>query len=123
MRQDPNERRERLIRILMLRGRAPIAELAKELEVCERTVMRDIDLLSTSKPIFSLPGKGGGVFLIDTYSIYPHALQKKEACLLEKIISEAEESSGCSLDASEIKILKDILAFYSAKRNMKGKRK
>ena len=123
MRLNSNERRERLVRILMLRGRAPIGQLAQELEVSERTVMRDIDILSTSRPIFSIPGKGGGVFLIDTYSIYPHALQESEASLLKKIISEAEESSICSLNTAEIKILKDILAFYSAKRNLKGKRK
>ena len=123
MRLNTNERRERLIRILMLRGRAPVKELARELEVSERTVMRDIDLLSTSRPIFALPGKGGGVFLIDTYSIYPHALQESEAALLKKIISEAEEGSLSALSSEEIKILKEILTFYSAKRNTKGKRK
>lgn len=123
MRHTPDERRERLIRILMLRGKASLAELANELEVSERTVMRDVDLMSTSRPIFSLPGKGGGIFLVDTYSIYPHALQKSEAALLQKIISEAEQTSVCRLEYPEIKILKDILEFYSSKRNMKGKRK
>ena len=107
----------------MQRGRTPIKELSTSLEVSERTVMRDIDLLSTSRPIFSLPGKGGGVFLIDTYALYPPALLESEASLLQKIISEAEISSSCSLTPAEIETLRDILAFYSAKRNMKGKRK
>ena len=42
------ERREKLIRTLVLRGHTTVSELAMELEVSERTILRDIEKLSTS---------------------------------------------------------------------------
>ena len=45
------ERRERILRLLMLREKWTMRELAQELGVAERTVIRDIGALSLSKPI------------------------------------------------------------------------
>jgi len=42
------ERREKLIRTLVLRGQATVSELAMELEVSERSILRDIETLSIS---------------------------------------------------------------------------
>ena len=42
------ERREKLIRTLVLRGHATVSELAMEFEVSERTILRDIEKLSIS---------------------------------------------------------------------------
>lgn len=116
------ERRERLIRILMLRGKTSIKTLAGELEVSERTVMRDIDVLSTSRPISTLPGKGGGVFITDTYEINRPRLQEYEITLLKKIISEIELKTSCSLSSSEVQALKDMLTSYTTPQNTKGKK-
>ena len=62
-----NDRRERLIRILMLHGKRTVKELSEELGVSVRTIMRDIDILSTSKPLYTVSGRNGGVSLLDTY--------------------------------------------------------
>ena len=40
------ERREKLIRTLVLRGHTTVSELAMEFEVSERTILRDIEALS-----------------------------------------------------------------------------
>ena len=53
------ERREKLIRTLVLRGHATVSELAMEFEVSERTILRDIETLSTSTPIYTVSGRGG----------------------------------------------------------------
>jgi predicted DNA-binding transcriptional regulator YafY len=47
--------------VLQARGRVTAADLARELEVSERTARRDLEALAMSGvPVYSLPGRGGG---------------------------------------------------------------
>lgn len=64
-------RADRLLSILLLlqrRRRVTARELAKRLEVSERTILRDMDALSGSGiPVIAERGKGGGWALLDDY--------------------------------------------------------
>lgn len=64
-------RADRLLSELMLlqvRGKMSAAELAREMEVTERTIYRDMVALSVSGiPIYAEQGAGGGYQLIDGY--------------------------------------------------------
>ena len=64
-------RADRLIAELMLiqaRGRMTARELAREVEVTERTIYRDIEALSISGvPIYTQRGPGGGISLVESY--------------------------------------------------------
>ncbi len=64
-------RADRLLSILLLlqnRGKMTTKELAKELEVTERTIHRDMEALSaTGIPIIAVRGKSGGWKLLDQY--------------------------------------------------------
>lgn len=64
-------RADRLLSMLMLlqaKGRMTARELAQELEVSERTIYRDVMALGTSGvPIYTEPGPGGGISLLDHY--------------------------------------------------------
>ncbi len=59
----------RLVTLLLLlerRGRLTAAELAAELEVSERTVLRDVEELSgAGVPVFAIRGPGGGYELLE----------------------------------------------------------
>lgn len=54
--------------LLQARGRMTAPKLARELEVSERTIYRDIDALSAAgAPIYGEAGPGGGYALLDSY--------------------------------------------------------
>ena len=75
-------RADRLLSILLLlqtHGRMPAGKLAKELEVSERTIYRDIDALNTAGiPVYGEPGPDGGYSLLDNYRTRLTGLTDKE---------------------------------------------
>jgi predicted DNA-binding transcriptional regulator YafY len=64
-------RADRLLSILLLlqaRGQMTARELARELQVSERTIYRDIDALSfAGVPVYGESGPGGGYGLVDSF--------------------------------------------------------
>lgn len=64
-------RAERLLQEMMLlqaRGQMAARELAAELRVTVRTIYRDMEALEAAGvPLYSVPGRGGGYGLVDSY--------------------------------------------------------
>ncbi len=116
------ERRERIIRILMLNGKRTVKELSEELGVSVRTIMRDIDILSTSKPIYTISGRNGGVYLLDTYDANRVYFKEEEMSIISKIISESENHKSYILSKLDTELLKEMLVFYSKPKYERGKR-
>jgi len=58
-----------LVSLLQARGRLSTAELAAELEVSPRTVLRDLEALSTAGiPVYATRGRNGGFALLDGFA-------------------------------------------------------
>jgi predicted DNA-binding transcriptional regulator YafY len=57
-----------LLLLLQNGGRLTAGDLARRLEVSERTVLRDLDRLgSAGVPVYAVRGRGGGFEMLDTF--------------------------------------------------------
>lgn len=65
--------------ILLDRGNVTATELAAEFGVSVRTIYRDLDVLSANGvPVYATQGKGGGISLMDHYSLDKSLLSDEE---------------------------------------------
>ena len=82
------ERRLSLLFFLMRNGSCTISVLASIFDVSERTIRRDIDLLSRYSPIYTKIVIGGGVFM---YSGYRNELFRYLSLDEEDVLKKAKE--------------------------------
>ena len=67
--QGTAERRSEIMKLLCRRRSETIRNLAFEFEVSERTIRRDIEILSLNEPIYTQVGRyGGGVYVEEGYA-------------------------------------------------------
>jgi len=83
LRKNQNMRADRLLRLLMLlqrHRRVTAAWLADELEVSERTVLRDMEALSAAGvPVYTERGRHGGCVLLDDFTTEATGITPAEA--------------------------------------------
>ncbi|CAM3485707.1 YafY family protein [Occultella aeris] len=92
-------RADRLMHLLMLlqrHRRAKASWLAEQLEVSERTVLRDMDALSAAGvPVYTEQGRGGGCVLMDGFTTSASGLTPAEAqALFAWTAREASDQLG-----------------------------
>lgn len=106
------ERRAAIMKVLCRRRHETIHNLAAEFGVSTRTIQRDIEVLSCSEPIFTQQGKyGGGVYVMDGYSVERMYMADREIALLEKLSAAARQHAGL-LSAEEKDLLSDLILQY-----------
>ena len=118
---ETDERREELLRLLCRRRHETIKNLASEFGVSERTIRRDVEVLSLTKPLDTQAGRyGGGVYIMDGYSMDRMYMKEGELAVLQKISCIVKEKD-CLLTEEEKKILDSIIWDYSEQRLSKRK--
>ena len=107
------ERRREIMKILCRRRHETMSNLASELGVSIRTIQRDIDILSTTEPIYTKTGKyAGGVYVVEGYSMDRMYMTDTELNVLKKLyISSYNNISLITKD--EKKILEGLISQYS----------
>ncbi len=106
------ERRYEIMKLLCRRRHETICNLAAEFGVSTRTIQRDIEILSTTEPIFTQPGKYGGIYVVEGYSIDRMYMTKAELDVLQKLYIAADENAKL-LTNDEKALLSFIISQYS----------
>lgn len=120
----PAERRKELLKVLCRRRFEQIFKLAMEFGVSERTIRRDIEVLSLTEPIYTQAGRyGGGVYVVDGYSINQLYATESEILVLKKLYSIAKNQEVCILSQNELNTLNNILENFSKPKNNRKKEK
>ena len=116
-----DERRRKIIKILCLRGHETITNLADELGVSERTILRDICALSDKEPIYTQTGRySGGVYIMPEY--YPSSFYFKETelKLLSRVVIILESYIEDERIVEVLIPLKELIATYTKPKYKEG---
>ena len=85
------ERRQLILDLLCQRRRETISNLAAELGVSERTIRRDVEMLTLRYPIETVCGRyGGGVRMADWYHRDRRRLTLRQAALLRRLAADLQ---------------------------------
>ena len=107
------ERRRELLKILCRRRHETMKNLASEFGVSQRTIQRDIELLSCSEPIYTQPGKyGGGVYVVEGYTMDRMYMTDAEIGVLQKIYLSSDRKMP-PLTPEDKSLLRSIISQYS----------
>jgi len=107
------ERRYEILKILCRRRYDTIHNLASEFGVSMRTIQRDIEVLSGTEPVYTQFGKyGGGVYVVDGYSMDRMYMKDSELDVLEKLYIAADKTENLLTD-DEKNVLKMLISQYS----------
>lgn len=113
----PVERHMKILKIICQRRFERIENLSFELGVSERTIRRDIELLSLDHAIYTKKGKYGGIFALDTFKLDRVYMEEKEIEVLKKVASTMQDNTTLSDD--EKNILNNIILDYTRPQKQK----
>ena len=115
-----SERRVEIIRKLSVRRYDTIYNLANEFGVSERTIRRDILVLSLTEPIYTQSGRyGGGVYMIDNYSFNHLMLSESEFELINNIYNKIKRAKNSQFTDEEILQLQYFIKKHYTPKNRK----
>ncbi len=111
---ETSERRAAILKLLCRRRHDTIKNLAFEFGVSERTIRRDVEVLSYREPVYTQPGRyGGGVYVTDNYQKDRMYLHDSESKVLYKLLVCIENKKRCDLTEEETVIFRRLLADYT----------
>ena len=101
------ERRQLILDLLCQRRRETTSNLAEELGVSERTIRRDVEMLTLRYPIETVCGRyGGGVRMADWYKQDRRRLTPRQTALLRRL--------AAGLQGEALEDMKQILTQFAS---------
>ena len=92
--RSPSERRMSIIETLSERRSDSIDNLAFEFGVSRRTMRNDIEILSLSFPLYTIPGPRGGVFVEEGFRLGKRYLSNEQTELLMKLLPTLSDNDA-----------------------------
>ena len=95
--QETAERRIAIIKYLCKCRETTVAHLALMFDVSERTIRRDLLLLSLEHPIELRQGNNGGVYVMEGYGLNKHYLKESQEELIRKYVEKVPDDEKAIL--------------------------
>ncbi len=112
--QSATERRQLVLETISDRRQVRREDLAAEFGVSERTIRRDVEILSCSYPIYTQQGGGGGIRAMDGWYVSRRYLRDDQEALLRSLLP--------GLQPEDRETMRKILTAF-AKPKKKGEEK
>lgn len=104
---DAVERRQQILELLCQRRKDTMQNLAAELGVSERTIRRDVEILTRSYPLETVCGRyGGGVRVADWYHLDRQRMFPKQTALLRRLAAD--------LRGEDLEVMEQILLKFAS---------
>lgn len=104
---DAVERRQQILELLCQRRKDTMQNLAAELGVSERTIRRDVEILTRSYPLETVCGRyGGGVRVADWYHLDRQRMSPKQTTLLRRLAAD--------LRGEDLEVMEQILLKFAS---------
>ena len=104
---DAVERRQQILELLCQRRKDTMQNLAAELGVSERTIRRDVEILTRSYPLETVCGRyGGGVRVADWYHLARQRMSPRQTALLRRLAAD--------LRGEDLEVMEQILLKFAS---------
>lgn len=104
---DAVERRQQILELLCQRRKNTMQNLAAELGVSERTIRRDVEVLTRSYPLETVCGRyGGGVRVADWYHLDRQRMSPRQTALLRRLAAD--------LRGEDLEVMEQILLKFAS---------
>lgn len=104
---DAVERRQQILELLCQRRKDTMQNLAAELGVSERTIRRDVEILTRSYPLETVCGRyGGGVRVADWYHLDRQRMSPRQTALLRRLAT--------CLQGEDLEVMEQILLKFAS---------
>ena len=103
---DAVERRQQILELLCQRRKDTMQNLAAELGVSERTIRRDVEILTRSYPLETVGRYGGGVRVADWYHLDRQRMSPKQTALLRRLAAD--------LRGEDLEVMEQILLKFAS---------
>lgn len=104
---DAVERRQQILELLCQRRKDTMQNLAAELGVSERTIRRDVEILTRSYPLETVCGRyGGGVRMADWYHLDRQRMSPRQTALLRRLAT--------GLQGEDLEVMEQILLKFAS---------